>query len=39
MFDYVGDASGRRPRGQRDFFADGAMIGLQGVTAIEFGPQ
>lgn len=33
MFDYVGE--GRRPRGQRDFFADGAMIGLQGVTAIE----
>jgi protein involved in temperature-dependent protein secretion len=38
-FDYVGDARGRRPSGQRDFFADGgAMIGLQGVTAIEFGP-
>jgi len=35
MFDYVGE--GRRPRGQRDFFADQVMIGLQGVTAIEFG--
>ena len=35
MFDYVGDA--RRPRGQRDLFADQVMIGLQGVTAIEFG--
>jgi protein involved in temperature-dependent protein secretion len=35
MFDYVGD--GRRPRGQRDLFADQVMIGLQGVTAIEFG--
>jgi protein involved in temperature-dependent protein secretion len=35
MFDYVGDA--RRPRGQRDFFADSVMIGLQGITAIEFG--
>jgi type VI secretion system protein ImpE len=33
-FDYVGE--GRRGRGQRDFFADNAMIGLQGVTAIEF---
>lgn len=37
MFDYVGAARGRRPRGQRDFFADGtAMIGLQSVQAIEF---
>lgn len=35
MFDYVGE--GRRPRGQRDLFADQVMIGLQGVTAIEFG--
>ena len=35
MFDYVGEA--RRPRGQRDFFADQVMIGLQNVTAIEFG--
>lgn len=35
MFDYVGEA--RRPRGQRDLFADQVMIGLQGVTAIEFG--
>ncbi|MBA3501013.1 MAG: hypothetical protein M4D80_31455 [Myxococcota bacterium] len=33
MFDYVGEA--RRPRGQRDFFADSVMIGLQGITAIE----
>ncbi len=37
MFDYVGEARARRARGQRDFFADGGvMIGLQGVTAIEF---
>lgn len=35
MFDYVGE--GRRARGQRDFFADGTMIGLQNVTAIELG--
>jgi len=33
-FDYVGAA--RRASGQRDFFADSAMIGLQNVTAIEF---
>ncbi len=39
MFDYVGNARARRPRGQRDFFVDGGiMIGLQGVQAIEFGP-
>lgn len=33
MFDYVGEA--RRPRGQRDLFADQSMIGIQNVTAIE----
>jgi protein involved in temperature-dependent protein secretion len=37
MFDYVGEVRARRPCGQRDFFADGAMIGLQGVQTIEFG--
>lgn len=37
MFDYIGEAGARRPRGQRDFFADGdVMIGLQGVSAIDF---
>jgi hypothetical protein len=39
MFDYVGDARARRPCGQRDFFIDGGtMVGLQNITAIEFGP-
>lgn len=37
MFEYVGRA--RRGRGQRDFVVDGGtMIGIQHVTAIDFGP-
>jgi protein involved in temperature-dependent protein secretion len=36
-FDYVGSA--RRGFGQRDFVLDGgAMVGLQGIAAIDFGP-
>jgi protein involved in temperature-dependent protein secretion len=34
MFSYLGSA--RRGRGQRDFFVDGAMVGLQSIAAIDF---
>lgn len=34
MFSYLGDA--RRGSGQRDFQADGALIGQQSIAAIEF---
>jgi protein involved in temperature-dependent protein secretion len=33
-FNYLGSA--RRSKGQRDFMADGAMIGLQNIAAIDF---